>query len=101
MYCAAVAAFFTAVKTVNFRLHAMFDLGEIVEKRQASLTADPPRAEDGDDGSAAHDGNQHRYGRCGGGASSGTNIALARRGTVTLHVDSYRVLRPRGVERGD
>ncbi|XP_062309131.1 pecanex-like protein 3 isoform X2 [Osmerus eperlanus] len=60
VYCAAVAAFFTAVKTVNFRLHAMFDLGEIVEKRQASLAADPPRAEDGDDGSAAHDGNQHR-----------------------------------------
>uniref|UniRef100_A0A4W5MKT5 Pecanex-like protein n=1 Tax=Hucho hucho TaxID=62062 RepID=A0A4W5MKT5_9TELE len=36
VYCAVVAAFFTAIKAVNFRLHAMFDLGEIVEKRQAS-----------------------------------------------------------------
>uniref|UniRef100_A0AAY4A0Z4 Pecanex-like protein n=1 Tax=Denticeps clupeoides TaxID=299321 RepID=A0AAY4A0Z4_9TELE len=35
-YCAVVAVFFTAIKVVNFRLHAMFDLGEIVEKRQAS-----------------------------------------------------------------
>uniref|UniRef100_A0A8B9HU47 Pecanex-like protein n=1 Tax=Astyanax mexicanus TaxID=7994 RepID=A0A8B9HU47_ASTMX len=33
-YCAVVAVFFTAIKVVNFRLHAMFDLGEIVEKRQ-------------------------------------------------------------------
>uniref|UniRef100_A0A8C1PTI7 Pecanex-like protein n=1 Tax=Cyprinus carpio TaxID=7962 RepID=A0A8C1PTI7_CYPCA len=36
VYCAVIAAFFTAIKAVNFRLHAMFDLGEIVEKRQAS-----------------------------------------------------------------
>uniref|UniRef100_A0A8C7JP71 Pecanex-like protein n=1 Tax=Oncorhynchus kisutch TaxID=8019 RepID=A0A8C7JP71_ONCKI len=36
VYCAVVAAFFTVIKAVNFRLHAMFDLGEIVEKRQAS-----------------------------------------------------------------
>uniref|UniRef100_A0A671Q583 Pecanex-like protein n=1 Tax=Sinocyclocheilus anshuiensis TaxID=1608454 RepID=A0A671Q583_9TELE len=36
VYCAVIAAFFTAIKAVNFQLHAMFDLGEIVEKRQAS-----------------------------------------------------------------
>ncbi|XP_010901996.1 pecanex-like protein 1 isoform X1 [Esox lucius] len=60
VYCAVVAAFFTAIKAVNFRLHAMFDLGEIVEKRQASLITDAPRLEEGDDGSGGHDGNQHR-----------------------------------------
>uniref|UniRef100_A0A6Q2ZN15 Pecanex-like protein n=1 Tax=Esox lucius TaxID=8010 RepID=A0A6Q2ZN15_ESOLU len=37
VYCAVVAAFFTAIKAVNFRLHAMFDLGEIVEKRLNSM----------------------------------------------------------------
>uniref|UniRef100_A0AAR2L1Y1 Pecanex-like protein n=1 Tax=Pygocentrus nattereri TaxID=42514 RepID=A0AAR2L1Y1_PYGNA len=57
-YCAVVAVFFTAIKVVNFRLHAMFDLGEIVEKRQASLTTDPQRVEEGDEGSGAHDGSQ-------------------------------------------
>uniref|UniRef100_A0A7N8YKF4 Pecanex-like protein n=1 Tax=Mastacembelus armatus TaxID=205130 RepID=A0A7N8YKF4_9TELE len=40
VYSAVVAVFFTAIKVVNYRLHAMFDLGEIVEKKQASLTAD-------------------------------------------------------------
>uniref|UniRef100_A0A667YGR7 Pecanex-like protein n=1 Tax=Myripristis murdjan TaxID=586833 RepID=A0A667YGR7_9TELE len=40
VYCAVVAVFFTAIKVVNYRLHAMFDLGEIVEKKQASLTAE-------------------------------------------------------------
>lgn len=60
MYSAVVAVFFTAIKVVNYRLHAMFDLGEIVEKKQASLTADGPKTEEGDDGSSAHDGNQHR-----------------------------------------
>uniref|UniRef100_A0A3Q3H3F1 Pecanex-like protein n=1 Tax=Kryptolebias marmoratus TaxID=37003 RepID=A0A3Q3H3F1_KRYMA len=34
-YSAVVAVFFTAIKVVNYRLHAMFDLGEIVEKKQA------------------------------------------------------------------
>lgn len=63
VYCAVVAAFFTAIKAVNFRLHAMFDLGEIVEKRQASLITDAPRLEEGDDGSGGHDGNQHGYWR--------------------------------------
>uniref|UniRef100_A0A3B5QEB3 Pecanex-like protein n=1 Tax=Xiphophorus maculatus TaxID=8083 RepID=A0A3B5QEB3_XIPMA len=37
VYSAVVAVFFTAIKVVNYRLHAMFDLGEIVEKKQASL----------------------------------------------------------------
>uniref|UniRef100_A0A670ZH93 Pecanex-like protein n=1 Tax=Pseudonaja textilis TaxID=8673 RepID=A0A670ZH93_PSETE len=32
IYCAVVAVFFTTVKTVNYRLHTMFDQGEIVEK---------------------------------------------------------------------
>ncbi|KAI2651271.1 Pecanex-like protein 3 [Labeo rohita] len=60
VYCAVIAAFFTAIKAVNFRLHAMFDLGEIVEKRQASFTTDPNRVEEGEEGSAAHDGSQRR-----------------------------------------
>uniref|UniRef100_A0A4W5KM74 Pecanex-like protein n=1 Tax=Hucho hucho TaxID=62062 RepID=A0A4W5KM74_9TELE len=60
VYCAVVAAFFTAIKAVNFHLHAMFDLGEMVEKRQASHITDAPRLEEGDDGSGGHDGNQHR-----------------------------------------
>uniref|UniRef100_A0A667Z924 Pecanex-like protein n=1 Tax=Myripristis murdjan TaxID=586833 RepID=A0A667Z924_9TELE len=60
VYCAVVAVFFTAIKVVNYRLHAMFDLGEIVEKKQASLTAEAPRMEEGDEASGAHDGNQHR-----------------------------------------
>ncbi|XP_061595772.1 pecanex-like protein 3 isoform X1 [Cololabis saira] len=57
VYSAVVAIFFTAIKIVNYRLHAMFDLGEIVEKRQASLTADAQRAGEGDEGSGGHDGN--------------------------------------------
>uniref|UniRef100_A0A3Q3IVP0 Pecanex-like protein n=1 Tax=Monopterus albus TaxID=43700 RepID=A0A3Q3IVP0_MONAL len=36
VYSAVVAVFFTAIKVVNYRLHAMFDLGEIIEKKQAS-----------------------------------------------------------------
>ncbi|XP_062867121.1 pecanex-like protein 3 [Trichomycterus rosablanca] len=59
-YCAVVAVFFIAIKVVNFRLHAMFDLGEIVEKRQASLTTDLQRVVEGDEGSGAHDSSQHR-----------------------------------------
>uniref|UniRef100_A0A671PYS0 Pecanex-like protein n=1 Tax=Sinocyclocheilus anshuiensis TaxID=1608454 RepID=A0A671PYS0_9TELE len=61
VYCAVIAAFFTAIKAVNFQLHAMFDLGEIVEKRQASFTTDPNRVEEGEEGSGAHDGSQRRY----------------------------------------
>ncbi|XP_026090408.1 pecanex-like protein 3 [Carassius auratus] len=60
VYCAVIAAFFMAIKAVNFRLHAMFDLGEIVEKRQASFTTDPNRVEEGEEGSGAHDGSQRR-----------------------------------------
>uniref|UniRef100_I3JBK1 Pecanex-like protein n=1 Tax=Oreochromis niloticus TaxID=8128 RepID=I3JBK1_ORENI len=59
VYSAVVAVFFTAIKVVNYRLHAMFDLGEIVEKKQASLTAEAPRTEEGEEGSGAHEGNQH------------------------------------------
>uniref|UniRef100_A0A3Q3EH39 Pecanex-like protein n=1 Tax=Labrus bergylta TaxID=56723 RepID=A0A3Q3EH39_9LABR len=43
VYSAVVAVFFTAIKVVNYRLHAMFDLGETVEKKQASLTIRNPR----------------------------------------------------------
>ncbi|XP_036379450.1 pecanex-like protein 1 isoform X2 [Megalops cyprinoides] len=60
VYCLVVAVFFTAIKVVNFRLHAMFDLGEIVEKRQASLTAEGLRVEEADEGSGPHNRNQHR-----------------------------------------
>uniref|UniRef100_A0A8C7KZH2 Pecanex-like protein n=1 Tax=Oncorhynchus kisutch TaxID=8019 RepID=A0A8C7KZH2_ONCKI len=60
VYCAVVAAFFTAIKAVNFHLHAMFDLGEMVEKRQVSHITNAPRLEEGDNGSGGHDGNQHR-----------------------------------------
>uniref|UniRef100_A0A7N9ATA8 Pecanex-like protein n=1 Tax=Mastacembelus armatus TaxID=205130 RepID=A0A7N9ATA8_9TELE len=60
VYSAVVAVFFTAIKVVNYRLHAMFDLGEIVEKKQASLTADGRRTEEGEEGSGVHCGNQHR-----------------------------------------
>uniref|UniRef100_A0A8C4ZR79 Pecanex-like protein n=1 Tax=Gadus morhua TaxID=8049 RepID=A0A8C4ZR79_GADMO len=37
IYCAVVAVFFTAIKVVNFRLHSMFDLGEIIEKKQEAI----------------------------------------------------------------
>ncbi|XP_077448331.1 pecanex-like protein 3 isoform X1 [Stigmatopora argus] len=60
LYSAAVAIFFTTIKVVNYRLHAMFDLGEIVEKKRASLTADGPRTEEGDEGSGGLDGSQPR-----------------------------------------
>ncbi|XP_072345488.1 pecanex-like protein 3 [Scyliorhinus torazame] len=38
IYCAIVVLFFTMVKSVNYRLHAMFDQGEIVEKKNSQLT---------------------------------------------------------------
>lgn len=37
VYCLVVAVIFTAIKTVNYRLHAMFDQGEIVEKRNSTM----------------------------------------------------------------
>lgn len=58
IYSAVVAVFFTAIKVVNFRLHAMFDLGEIIEKKQASLTAEAPKEEE--EGSGGNDGSQRR-----------------------------------------
>ncbi|XP_051903089.1 pecanex-like protein 3 isoform X2 [Hippocampus zosterae] len=60
LYSAVVAVFFTTIKVVNYRLHAMFDLGEIIEKKQASLTAEVPRTEEGDEGSGGQDGCQPR-----------------------------------------
>ncbi|XP_054937954.1 pecanex-like protein 3 isoform X7 [Physeter macrocephalus] len=37
VYCLVVAVIFAAIKTVNYRLHAMFDQGEIVEKRNSTM----------------------------------------------------------------
>ncbi|KAL4830573.1 hypothetical protein H8958_022843 [Nasalis larvatus] len=37
VYCLVVAVIFAAIKTVNYRLHAMFDQGEIVEKRSSTM----------------------------------------------------------------
>ncbi|XP_059574358.1 pecanex-like protein 3 isoform X3 [Alligator mississippiensis] len=56
MYCAVVGVFFTIIKTVNYRLHTMFDQGEIVEKGGAVLP-DGAKAEEGD---AGDDGNMPR-----------------------------------------
>lgn len=57
MYCAVVGVFFTIIKTVNYRLHTMFDQGEIVEKGGAVLP-DGAKAEEGD---AGDDGNMPRW----------------------------------------
>nr|XP_006131680.1 pecanex-like protein 3 isoform X1 [Pelodiscus sinensis] len=46
VYCAVIAVFFTTIKTINFRLHTMFDQGEIVEKGGLVL-ADGAKAEEG------------------------------------------------------
>ncbi|KAG8522605.1 Pecanex-like protein 3 [Galemys pyrenaicus] len=37
VYCLVVAVIFATIKTVNYRLHAMFDQGEIVEKRNSTV----------------------------------------------------------------
>uniref|UniRef100_A0A4X1UM30 Pecanex-like protein n=1 Tax=Sus scrofa TaxID=9823 RepID=A0A4X1UM30_PIG len=37
VYCLVVAVIFATIKTVNYRLHAMFDQGEIVEKRNSTM----------------------------------------------------------------
>ncbi|XP_037373468.1 pecanex-like protein 3 isoform X4 [Talpa occidentalis] len=37
VYCLVVAVIFATIKTVNYRLHAMFDQGEIVEKRNSTI----------------------------------------------------------------
>uniref|UniRef100_A0A8C0JAF1 Pecanex-like protein n=1 Tax=Chelonoidis abingdonii TaxID=106734 RepID=A0A8C0JAF1_CHEAB len=57
IYCAVIAVFFTTIKTINFRLHTMFDQGEIVEKGGPVLT-DGTKAEEGtagDDSNLARD----------------------------------------------
>ncbi|XP_048475671.1 pecanex-like protein 3 isoform X5 [Rhincodon typus] len=46
IYCAIVALFFTVVKSVNYRLHAMFDEGEIVEKKNPQLAVDGAKLEE-------------------------------------------------------
>ncbi|XP_028916129.1 pecanex-like protein 3 isoform X1 [Ornithorhynchus anatinus] len=49
-YCLVVAVIFTTIKTVNYRLHAMFDQGEIVEKRNSALgeaDEEPPPGDGG------------------------------------------------------
>ncbi|XP_067877905.1 pecanex-like protein 3 isoform X2 [Heterodontus francisci] len=48
IYCAIVALFFTMVKSINYRLHAMFDEGEIVEKKNPSLAAECAKLEEGE-----------------------------------------------------
>uniref|UniRef100_A0A8D2Q5W2 Pecanex-like protein n=1 Tax=Varanus komodoensis TaxID=61221 RepID=A0A8D2Q5W2_VARKO len=51
VYCVGVATFFTTVKVVNYRLHTMFDQGEIVEKNsalaEATKTEDEAAADEG------------------------------------------------------
>lgn len=54
VYCLVVAVIFATIKTVNYRLHAMFDQGEIVEKR--SSTVGEPEEEP-----AQGDGNPPRW----------------------------------------
>ncbi|EMP25837.1 Pecanex-like protein 3 [Chelonia mydas] len=57
VYCAVIAVFFTTIKIVNFRLHTMFDQGEIVEKG-SSVLGDGAKAEEGtagDDSNLARD----------------------------------------------
>ncbi|XP_051900937.1 pecanex-like protein 3 [Pristis pectinata] len=46
IYCAVVALFFTTIKSINYRLHAMFDEGEIVEQRNPSLAAEGSKLEE-------------------------------------------------------
>ncbi|XP_074087164.1 pecanex-like protein 3 isoform X3 [Macrotis lagotis] len=53
-YCLVVAGIFTTIKTVNYRLHAMFDQGEIVEKRGSAL-GDPEEEPAPGDGDAPRD----------------------------------------------
>lgn len=57
VYCAVIAIFFTTIKIVNFRLHTMFDQGEIVEKG-SSVLGDGAKAEEG---TAGDDSNLARW----------------------------------------
>lgn len=48
VYCLVVAVIFATIKTVNYRLHAMFDQGEIVEKRNSTMgeqEEEPPQGD--------------------------------------------------------
>ncbi|XP_048360438.1 pecanex-like protein 3 [Sphaerodactylus townsendi] len=56
VYCTVVAVFFTTVKTINYRLHTMFDQGEIVEKKN-SVLAEGTKV---DEGTAVDEGNLTR-----------------------------------------
>lgn len=53
IYCAVVAVFFTAIKMVNYRLHAMFDEGDIVEKKKSESAG-------GEEAMTAEDSNMTR-----------------------------------------
>uniref|UniRef100_A0A8C3SWZ0 Pecanex-like protein n=1 Tax=Chelydra serpentina TaxID=8475 RepID=A0A8C3SWZ0_CHESE len=57
VYCGVIAVFFATIKTINFRLHTMFDQGEIVEKG-GSVLADGAKAEEG---TAGDDSNLARW----------------------------------------
>uniref|UniRef100_A0A8C8UCR2 Pecanex-like protein n=1 Tax=Peromyscus maniculatus bairdii TaxID=230844 RepID=A0A8C8UCR2_PERMB len=48
VYCLVVAVIFATIKTVNYRLHAMFDQGEIVEKRNSTMGEQEEEAAQGD-----------------------------------------------------
>ncbi|XP_032872808.1 pecanex-like protein 3, partial [Amblyraja radiata] len=65
IYCAVVAVFFTMVKSINYRLHAMFDEGEIVEQRNPSLAAEGSKLEEGELGGGG-----------GGGGGSGEDSSI-------------------------
>ncbi|XP_072102062.1 pecanex-like protein 3 isoform X1 [Mobula birostris] len=55
IYCAVVALFFTTVKSVNYRLHAMFDEGEIVEQRNPSLAVEGSKLEESELGASGEE----------------------------------------------
>lgn len=48
VYCLVVAVIFATIKTVNYRLHAMFDQGEIVEKRNSTMGEQEEEAAQGE-----------------------------------------------------
>lgn len=48
VYCLVVGVIFATIKTVNYRLHAMFDQGEIVEKHNSTAGEPEEEAAQGD-----------------------------------------------------
>uniref|UniRef100_A0A8C3SYH0 Pecanex-like protein n=1 Tax=Chelydra serpentina TaxID=8475 RepID=A0A8C3SYH0_CHESE len=46
VYCGVIAVFFATIKTINFRLHTMFDQGEIVEKVRVHAMLPPSLCRD-------------------------------------------------------